>query len=73
MEQECVENLLNAIVLQAVYDWRRSGKYERERIETTLKKNPLLATYNFDFIFEKLKEEEYEAKTRISETRNDDC
>ena len=59
----CYENLLNAVILQAVEDWRRSGKDNRSVIERQLRKNPLLSSYNLDYIFEKLKEEDDERRT----------
>lgn len=72
MDRENIENLLNAILLQAVEDWRRSGRYEKTRIEYLVKKNPLLAGYNLDYIFEKLKEEENERRNELQTTRNYD-
>ena len=68
----CYENLLNAVILQAVEDWRRSGKDNRSVIERQLRKNPLLSSYNLDYIFEKLKEEDDERKAKLSKTRNNE-
>ena len=68
----CYENLLNAVMLQAVEDWKRSGKDNRSVIERQLRKNPLLSSYNLDYIFEKLKEEEDERRTKLQTTRDDD-
>lgn len=68
----CYENLLNAVILQAVEDWRRSGKDNRSVIERQLRKNPLLSSYNLDYIFEKLKEEDDERRTKLQATRNND-
>lgn len=59
-------------MLQAVEDWKRSGKDNRSVIERQLRKNPLLSSYNLDYIFEKLKEEEDERRTKLQTTRDDD-
>lgn len=69
MVEECVENLLNAVIAKAVEDWKHSGKYEKDRIEYTLKHNPLFASYPLNYIFEKLKEEENEREnTRANDS-----
>lgn len=65
MDRENIEKLLNAILLQAVEDWRRSNRHEKTRIEYLVKKNPLFAGYNLDYIFEKLKEEENERRIEL--------
>ena len=72
MEKENIEMLLNAILLQAVEDWKRSSRYEKVRIEYLVKKNPLFAGYNLDYIFEKLKEEEDERQAKLQKTRSYD-
>lgn len=72
MDKENIEMLLNAILLQAVIDWKRSSRYEKTRIEYLVKKNPLFAGYNLDYIFEKLKEEENERRIKLQKTRNYD-
>lgn len=65
MDKENVELLLNATLLQAVEDWKRSSPQEKIRIEYLVKKNPLFAGYNLDYIFEKLKEEENERRIKL--------
>ena len=72
MDKENIELLLNAILLQAVMDWRRSCTYGKIRIEYQVKKNPLFAGYHLDYIFDKLKEEENERRAKLQETGNYD-
>ena len=72
MDRENVELLLNAILLQAVEDWKRSSIQDKLRIEYSVKSNPLFAGYHLDYIFEKLKEEENERRIKLQETGNYD-
>lgn len=72
MDKENIELLLNAILLQAVEDWKRSSIQDKLRIEYLVKKNPLFAGYHLDYIFEKLKEEENERRAKLQKTGNYD-